>query len=248
MIREQSSIFDCPTLQKQMGFFEELVLRSWQVMKQQLILIFGLVIIATVWYGPALAQKKDETPPPAFIDENGDGIDDRATFRHRQSQKMGGSTLLSVLSAQLTKAQRTALQAKINELLANGSTAHEIQKAVFAELENFGVDLTDTFLTRFKTVLTEEQMSELRKKVEGLKAEGATYREIQKAIHDELTQMGIAQGRRGPDRVGSLITEDQMSTLQKKIDGLVAEGASRRDIQKAINAELRSLGIDLPAQ
>ena len=91
-------------------------------------------------------------------------------------------------------------------------------------------------------------MSELRKKVEGLKAEGATYREIQKAIHDELTQMGIAQGRRGPDRVGSLITEDQMSTLQKKIDGLVAEGASRRDIQKAINAELRSMGIDLPAQ
>lgn len=213
-------------------------------MKRWMILMLGL---AALWSGPsAQAQEKDEALAPAFIDENGDGIDDRETFRHRQSRRLGGSALLSVLSAQLTKAQRTALQAKINELLSGGATPDQIQDAVFAELESFGVDLTATFLGQFETRLTADQMAALRTRIDALKAEGASYMDIHRALHSELADLGIDWGERKPDHFGSLMTRDQMTELQKKIDGLVADGASRTDIQKAIDAEMEALGIDLP--
>ena len=75
-------------------------------MKRYLIAI--LLIIATLWCDAfANTQEKQEESPPAFVDEDGNGIDDRVTFRHRQGLRSRGSALLWVLSAQLTKAQRT---------------------------------------------------------------------------------------------------------------------------------------------
>ena len=73
-------------------------------MKRCLIAI--LLMIATLWCGSvANTQGKQEESPPAFVDENGDGIDDRVTFRHRLSLRSRGSALLWVLAAPLTKAQ-----------------------------------------------------------------------------------------------------------------------------------------------
>ncbi|MXZ10880.1 MAG: hypothetical protein F4Y79_15740 [Gemmatimonadetes bacterium] len=209
-------------------------------MKRYLIAIF--VIIATLWCDAfANTQEKQEESPPAFVDENGDGIDDRVTFRHRQGLRSRGSALLWVLSAQLTKAQRTTLQARINELLAEEATPREIRRAIFAELEGFGVDLTETFLTRLNAVLTEDQMSALRKKAEALKANGATYYRIYREIRDELAVMGINWEGQRPDYSGSQLTEGEMSDLQKKIDKLIADGASRVEIQKAIHVELEEI-------
>ncbi|MYC16971.1 MAG: hypothetical protein F4Y39_24890 [Gemmatimonadetes bacterium] len=209
-------------------------------MKRCLIAIF--LIIATLWCDAfANTQEKQEESPPAFVDENGDGIDDRVTFRHRQGLRSRGSALLWVLSAQLTKVQRTTLQAKINELLAEEATAREIRMAIFAELEGFGVDLTETFLTRLNAVLTEDQMAALRKKAEALKANGATYYRIYREIRDELAVMGINWEGQRPDYSGSQLTEGEMSDLQKKIDKLIADGASRVEIQKAIHAELEEI-------
>ncbi len=209
-------------------------------MKRCLIAI--LLMIATLWCGSvAKTQEKQEESPLAFVDENGDGIDDRVTFRHRLSLRSRGSALLWVLAAPLTKAQRIALQVRINELLAGGAEPREIRRAIFAELEGFGVDLTETFLTRLNAVLTEDQMSALRKKAEALKANGATYNRIYREIRDELAVMGINWERQRPDYYNSLLTEGQMSVLQKKIDKLVADGASRVEIQKAINAELEEI-------
>ncbi len=209
-------------------------------MKRYLIAIF--VIIATLWCDAfANTQEKQEESPPAFVDENGDGIDDRVTFRHRQGLRSRGSALLWVLSAQLTKVQRTTLQARINELLAEEATAREIRMAIFAELEGFGVDLTETFLTRLNAVLTEDQMAALRKKAEALKANGATYYRIYREIRDELAVMGINWEGQRPDYSGSQLTEGEMSDLQKKIDKLIADGASRVEIQKAIHAELEEI-------
>ncbi len=209
-------------------------------MKRCLIAIF--LIIATLWCDAfANTQEKQEESPPAFVDEDGNGIDDRVTFRHRQGLRSRGSALLWVLSAQLTKAQRTTLQARINELIERGAEFREIRMAIFAELEGFGVDLTETFLTRLNAVLTEDQMAALRKKAEALKANGATYYRIYREIRDELAVMGISWEGQRPDYSGSRLTEGEMSELQKKIDKLISDGASRVEIQKAINAELEEI-------
>ena len=215
-------------------------------MKRWVITMLGL-LMAVTFCCETVAQAQ-EKKSPVFVDEDGDGIDDRATFRHRQARSVGGGALLSVLSAQLTEAQRTALQAKINALLASGASADEIQKAVFAELEGFGVDLTGAFLTRFDKMLTKDQKVKLRKKAEALKAKGAAYGDIQRAMQSEMASMGIAWNKRDSDPFGAMITKDQMSALQKKIDGLVAGGASRIDVQKAIDKELKAMGIDLPSR
>ncbi len=209
-------------------------------MKRCLIAIF--LMTAMLWCDlVAQAQEKQEASPPAFVDEDGDGIDDRVTFRHRLSQRSRGSALLWVLSAQLTEAQRMALQARINELLEGGAELPEVRRAIFAQLEGFGVDLTETFLTRLSAVLTEDQMSALRKKAEALKANGATYHRIYREIRDELAVMGINWEGQRPDYSSSRLTEGEMFELQKKIDKLIADGVSRVEIQQAIHAELEEI-------
>lgn len=209
-------------------------------MKRSLIAI--LLMTAMLWCDAvARAEEKQEKLPPTFVDENGDGIDDRVTFRHRQGLRSRGSALLWVLSAQLTKAQRVALQVRINELLAEEATPREIRRAIFSELEGFGVDLTETFLTRLNALLTKDQMDALRKKAEALKARGATYYRIYREIRDELAVMGISWEGQRPDYSRSQLTEGQMSVLQEKIDKLIADGASRVEIQKVINAELEKI-------
>ena len=90
-------------------------------------------------------------------------------------------------------------------------------------------------------MLTEDQMSALRKKAEDLKANGATYYRIYREIRDELAVMGINWEGQRPDYSGSQLTEGEMSELQKKIDKLIADGASRVEIQKAIHAELEEI-------
>lgn len=209
-------------------------------MKRCLIAIF--LMTAMLWCDlVAQAQEKQEASPPAFVDEDGDGIDDRVTFRHRLSQRSRGSALLWVLSARLTEAQRMALQARINELLEGGAELPEVRRAIFAQLEGFGVDLTETFLTRLSAVLTEDQMSALRKKAEALKANGATYHRIYREIRDELAVMGINWEGQRPDYSSSRLTEGEMFELQKKIDKLIADGVSRVEIQQAIHAELEEI-------
>ena len=53
-----------------------------------------------------------------------------------------------------------------------GQNSLRLEGLFLPELEGFGVDLTETFLTRLSAVLTEDQMSALRKKAEALKANG----------------------------------------------------------------------------
>jgi len=56
-----------------------------------------------------------------------------------------------------------------------------------------------------------------------------------------LAVMGINWEGQRPDYSGSQLTEGEMSELQKKIDKLIADGASRVEIQKAIHAELEEI-------
>jgi hypothetical protein len=150
----------------------------------------------------------------------------------------------------LTEEQRAALQEKINGLIADGATKQQVQDAIHAELEAFGVDVTGNLLNKFGSVLTEEQMAGLQAKVDALKADGATHSDIQTAVRAELEALGVEKpGRpgRGPGgRLGSGLTEEQQAGIQAKVDALVADGASRTDIRTAINAELEALGVAVP--
>lgn len=207
-------------------------------MKRWMTFVMG-VAMAAVCLGSSIAIAGESG---GFIDEDGDGIHDRAAFRHRR----GGSALLSLISAQLTDVQRAALQEKISALISNGATHLEIQEAVFAELEGFGIDVIAAYLERFSPALTEEQLAGLKGKLDALKANGATQAEIRAALHQEITALGVFNGDRGLDRLGRILTEEQMADLQVKIDALVAQGAARSDIHAAIQAELMALGIELP--
>ncbi|MCZ6634540.1 MAG: hypothetical protein O7G87_14130 [bacterium] len=226
-------------------------------MKKWRTLTLGLSMAAMLWGGPvAEAQDTGEeaAPTPSFVDENGDGIDDRQTMRHRRGRRgrraPQGGALMSVVTAELTEEQRAALQEKINGLMADGATKQQIQDAIHAELEAFGVDVTGNFLNKFGSVLTEEQMAGLQAKVDALKADGATYSDIQTAVRAELETLGIerpGRTRRGPGaHLGSVLTEEQRAGIQAKVDALIADGAPRTEIRTAINAELEALGVAAP--
>jgi len=214
-------------------------------MKKWMMMTLGLCAAVAVWDSPvANAQDSAEDPVPAFVDENGDGIDDNAAMRHRRGRRSG--KLLSVVFAELSEEERAALQEMINGLIANGATRTEINDAIFSELEGYGVDLTDNHLERLGSVLSEEQLSSLQEKIDALKADGATHSEIQAAIRSEMESLGIERGKKRPPGLGSVLSEEQMASLQAKIDGLVSEGASRTEIREAINVELETLGVELP--
>jgi uncharacterized small protein (DUF1192 family) len=208
-------------------------------------MMFLLVLATLGWHAPVV-YAQDATEGTTFVDENGDGIDDNARLKHRFGHRHGGM-LLSVVSAQLTEEQRAALQEKINALIAAGATHTEIQNAVFTELESFGIDVTALYLNRYSSVLTEEQMAALKTKIDVLKAEGATFDTIHTAIRTELASLGITWPGKGNDldRLGTVLTAEQLATLQAKVDALVAEGASREAIHEAIHAELTALGVDI---
>ncbi len=216
-------------------------------MKRFMTLTLGISAAALLWAGPTVeAQDNGDAPPPGFVDENGDGIDDGVSFRHRRGGRHRGGALMSVVFSNLTKEQRASLQEKINTLITSGATQEEIHEAVHAELEGFGVDVIGDYLNRYSGRLTEDQLASLKETAEALKAEGATYRDIQAAVREELVELGITKPAKGLYRLSSVLTEDQMSVLQGKIDALVAEGASRGDIRAAIGAELETLGIGAP--
>ncbi len=208
-------------------------------------IMFLLVLAALIGHAPVV-YAQDATERTTFVDENGDGIDDNARLKHRFGHRHGGM-LLSVVSAQLTEEQRAALQEKINALIAAGATHTEIQNAIFTELENFGIDVTALYLNRYSSVLTEEQLAALKTKIDALKSKGATFDTIHTAIRSELTSLGITWPGKGNDldRLGAMLTAEQMVTLQAKVDALVAEGASREAIHEAIHAELKALGVDI---
>jgi len=206
--------------------------------------ILGLVMGMALWCAPVVHAQDTGDEPSGFVDENGDGIDDRAAFRHRRGRQRMGSTLLSVVSAQLTEEQRAALQEKINALIADGATHAEIQDAVFADLEGFGIDVAAAYLDRFRSALTEDQAAGLKAKLDAMRADGATLAEVRSALRVELAALGVFQNKKGLGRLSGLLTEDQLTGLQEKVDALVEQGVARTEIHKAIQAELMTMGID----
>ena len=213
-------------------------------------MILGIALSLVLILGgesPVQARDAASDTRPAFVDENGDGIDDNITFRHRFGRWHGRG--FGLLPAPLTEEQRAALKDKIAALVEDGATKDEIREAVYGELKVLGIDVFSGYFKRLDSMLTDEQRAALQEKVDALKAEDATYAEIHEAIRADLESLGVAEHRkgfRGFRRLYSVLTDEQIVSLQEKIDALKTEGATRDEIRTAAKAELEALDVEVP--
>jgi ribonuclease HI len=206
----------------------------------------------------ALAVAAADTPAVAhgFMDEDGDGINDAASVRHR----LGGPILpAGAFSTRLTDAQEAELQAKIDELTAAGATKDELAAAIRAALTGYGIDLpdyADHVVAHLGTKLTDAQEAELQALADGLEAQGAEADAIKAAVDAKLTEYGVETtglvGRPHPGHFGPVmmfsgkLTDAQEAELQALLDELEAGDATRADVRAAIDAKLLEYGIERP--
>ena len=184
-------------------------------------LMVGLTALTFV--GGAWAQEDETTTDepvveaPAFVDEDGDGINDVAMQRHRRGalgQEIRNSFMatkrgqLQALTTQLTEEQQTELQEMVAALREEGKTREEVHAAVGTKLQEFGLELPEDwsqtpqeYAEQFR--LSEEQRSEVHALVESMRTEGKTRDEIRAAVAAKYEEWGkeLPPGqinRRGP--------------------------------------------------
>jgi len=112
-----------------------------------------------------------------------------------------GDGLVTRLSSVLTEAQLAEVQAKIDELNAADASGSDVRAAVGTLLEGYGVD----FPSRpgsLNSVLTDDQLTELRGEIGGLREAGASREDIRAAFEAKLGEFGvdpstISKGKRG---------------------------------------------------
>ncbi len=173
----------------------------------------------------ALAQTTDEndgtdvpTEAPAFVDADGDGINDIAAMRHHR--RRDGVTrafrherqgMMEDVQGQLTEEQIAELDRLKADLRAGETDPGEFHAAITVKLEEFGVTLPENwnqtpreFADQFR--LSEDQRTELHTLVEGMRTEGASREDIHAAVKAQHAEWGIEapsapeHGRRGPRR------------------------------------------------
>ena len=228
---------EIPTTEK-----EEKKMKRWITYTAALVLVPAL----SGWTPADANDTRDGRARASFVDEDGDGIHDNVTFKHRFGRR--GRWARRGLRGQLTEEQRAALKEKIAALKAEDATKAEIRAAIDAQFEEWGIEAPERSLGRLGSLLTEEQQTALKEKIGALKAEDATRAEIREAIGAQLEEWDIEVPERGSGRLGSLLTEEQHVALREKIDALKAEDATRAEIHTAIHAELEALGIEAPTK
>lgn len=101
----------------------------------------------------------------------------------------------------------------------------------------------------FGTLLTDEQHTELREMIVGLREQDASREEIREAVTEKLNEWGIefSENRDGFPHRGwrfKELTEEQQDTIQSKIKEMRAQGASREGVRAAIREMLNEFGIE----
>jgi len=136
-----------------------------------------------------MAQAQDTTEGTAFVDENGDGIDDNVRMYHRRGHRgiMGG------VGALLTDEQKTELHTLVDGLKASETAKEDVRAAVEAKFAEWGIALPErpTIASRFGDALSEEQATELNTLVDGLRATEASREDIHAAVEAQLETWGI---------------------------------------------------------
>ena len=149
----------------------------------------------------------------------------------------------------LTDEQRAAVREKVSALRVEGATDEEIQAAVNTLFEELGVEPPERWQFRKRPsrgLLSDEQRTALKERIDALKEEGATDEEIRAAVGVLFEEFGIerpARGRFG-GKLGASLTEEQRTSLKEKVDALKAEGATDEEIRAAVREELAEYGIE----
>lgn len=91
--------------------------------------------------------------------------------------------------------------------------------------------------------LTEEQRTELKTLVDGLKESDTSKEDIRAAVKAKLEEWGVERPERGLD---ALLTEDQEVAIRVLVEWLQVEGKTREEIRAAVNNQLEEWGIERP--
>ena len=119
-----------------------------------------------------------------------------------------GDHIAQRLSGVLTEVQLAEVQAKIDELNAAEAPRSDIRAAVGTLLEGYGVE-PPTRSGGLSSVLSEDQLTELRSEVDALRASDASRKDIRTAFEAKLGEFGVDPsvirngkrgGRRGPGK------------------------------------------------
>jgi hypothetical protein len=102
-----------------------------------------------------------------------------------------------------------------------------------------------------RSQLTEAQRTEVQAALETLKASEATREEIKTALSTMLEGFGVeipTAGDRIADRLGDVLTAEQLSEVQAKVEELKAAEAPREDVRAAVGTLLDGYGVEAPAR
>lgn len=92
--------------------------------------------------------------------------------------------------------------------------------------------------------LTEEQRTEIKEIVSGMKEEGATWIDIHFAVLEKLQEFGADV----TEHPLSLLTEEDVAEISGMIETMKVEEKTREEICEAVREKLESLGIDVPEE
>ena len=137
----------------------------------------GALAFAVVAADATLARAQDD-----FVDENGDGVDDGAARAHRFGRRG--------IRSQLTEAQREEVKAAVETLRAAEASRSDIDAAVGSLLEGYGVDMPAR-RDKLSSVLSEDQLADLRAEIDGLKESGASREDVRAAFEAKLGEFGV---------------------------------------------------------
>lgn len=181
--------------------------------------LFTLLVsaVALTFASGAYAQSEDADDSadpvevPAFVDVDGDGINDATRRRHAvrnralaQAHIKQQAREMNTVREQLNDQQRAELDELVNALQAEGKNRGEIHAEVTTKLGEFGVTLPDTWKETPREYvggnrLSEAQRTEMQSIISGLRENGATNEQVRAAISAKFNEWGVASQPMGPN-------------------------------------------------
>jgi|GEM_PF-1350019 len=149
--------------------------------------------------------------------------------------------------ARLTEEQRAEIREMVKEMKEAGASPAKIRRAVAEKLREWGMrpprkrPLPRIIFSR----LTDDQKAAIRRKVEELKAQGASRQEIRRAVGRMLKEWGVRLPRRRP-HIFARLTEEQKVEIREMVKEMKEARATPEEVRSAVRAKLQGWGIVPP--